>query len=189
MKKINIFKPAFSLIEAVLVVAIILVLTLLSIAGLSYSSRLKQVKNTAENLRNVIIEARSLALASSENVYDLDKIQIRIFPGQSDPTKTIEIYQIKIDGTAERIEKTIEIPSNITIEPAAVSNLKFDSVGNYYYFSFLGRNLPSSSPNQIGQVTDYSDPSLPITINVNFRTTTWQAEVDLYTGNVEINKL
>mgnify|MGYP001596968490 CR=1 FL=1 len=189
MKKINIFKPAFSLIEAVLVVAIILVLTLLSIAGLSYSSRLKQVKNTAENLRNVIIEARSLALASSENVYDLDKIQIRIFPGQSDPTKTIEIYQIKIDGTAERIEKTIDVPSNITIEAPADGNLSYNPTENYYYFSFLGRNLSTGNLNQIGQVTDYSNQSLPIKINVTYRTTTWQAEVDLYTGNVEINKL
>lgn len=192
MKSKILSKSAFTLIEGILVAGIILLVTILSVTGLSYSRKQKQVKTSAESLRNLLIEARSLALASKEDVYNLDKIQIRIYA--SDPSKKIEIYQILIDGTAAKIEKQIELPSSITFE-AADGNLKYNPTDNYYYFSFLARNLPAPAPpadidlNQIGQVTDSLNSVQPITINVSDGSNTWQVLVELYTGSVEAQKL
>lgn len=192
MKNQKFSKPAFTLIEGLLVAGIILLVTILSVTGLSYSRKQKQVKTTAESLRNLLIEARSLALASKEDVYNLDKIQVRLY--RSDPSKKIEIYQILIDGTATKIEKQIELPSSVTIEPPADGG-NLSSTPEYYYFSFLARNLPAPNPpddidlNQIGQVADSLNPDQPITINVSDGSNIWQVLVELYTGSVEAQKL
>jgi len=177
-------KKSFTLLELLIVVAILLLLVVGAVVGLSVTRSKRQVKTTAEKLKTLMVEAHAAALAPSDAVFGLKKIQVQIYPAD----KGNKVSVVEVTSSSKEIQK-LAIPSGIQVGPSAPptnGNMSCSpDCGNpsYYYFSFVANN-----PNTLGQITDVGSQSENVKIKVANASGTdvYTLNVDRLTGNVTI---
>lgn len=191
-------KKGFTLIELLVVIAIMAFLVVAAISSLSRSRTSREVKTTAENLRNFLTEARAMAMNPGAASFGTKKITIRI---NIDGIQTIKMYEeeTNLPSFNKELSPNFNPPSKIKILPPSNSNPQ--DKGNmecslncgspsYYYFSFLAKEQ-TNPPRSIGQITDSKNQNKPILINVEDSSGTikFQLTLDHLTGNIGIENI
>lgn len=158
----NKFLTGFTLIELLLVIAIIGVITALSIAAMVAVRNQRRIDVVAEQIKNRIYQARSDAIA---------------------PTQAgVKDVSLKIEGNSQSKKLTITEESSPPVTIAtddwtANKNITFNYPnGNSFDLRFI-----TEDHNKIGQLSDNSDSSIKIT-DSSGKTVT--IDVDKVTGRV-----
>ena len=182
----------FTLIELLVVIAIMAFLVVAAISSLSRSRTSREVKTSAENLRNFLTEARSLAMNPESTSFGTEKIIIQINKNGD----LISLSEKKTERTATPLSQNFKPPSKVKIIPPTNSNptngnMKCEPIcGNpsFYYFSFLAKE---DQDRGIGQITDSKNKNKPILINVEDSSGTikFQLTINHLTGNIGIEKI
>ena len=179
----------FSLIELLVVISITALLVVAGVSSLSHSKTSRQVKTTAENLRNFLTEARSLAMNPEASSFGTEKIVVQIDQDVNNRT-LVKLIEVKSDGPVP-LQKNFLSPSKVKIIPSTPDGDNMKCIGDCasspasWYFSFLAKDDP---PRSIGQIADNRNPG-PIKINVESGSIKFQLTVDQLTGNIGIENL
>ncbi|KKQ18129.1 MAG: hypothetical protein US31_C0009G0028 [Berkelbacteria bacterium GW2011_GWA1_36_9] len=154
-------KRGFTLIELMVVIAIAVILTIGSIAGISASRSRKQVKTTAEKLKYVIEEAISEARAPSDSSFGVQKIEVDVYPNYSSDQSLknqVKVYNV-VGNTKTEIARLSFISVNLS-QPSNCDHIPNVNFLKYYYFKI------SATGNNIGQITDMN-PSISTSVSIN----------------------
>lgn len=159
-------KKSFTLIELLVVIGIVVLLTAGIVAGLSSGKQKREVKTTAEKLKYVVTEAVSQAKTPDDNLFGLEKIEIRIYPYDSNITdlrNQVHVYNVLGTTSSENTKLSFKAPKGVYLDaehPPTNGNMLFDtkcpnynkpkpaSGKDYYCFSIF------ATGSQIGQLTD-----------------------------------
>ncbi|HRY60471.1 MAG TPA: prepilin-type N-terminal cleavage/methylation domain-containing protein [Patescibacteria group bacterium] len=174
MKNINKKQTGFTLIELLVVISIMGLLFLMAVPNYRQQQRRNEVKNAAKELRSLLWEAQSRALAPSSANTTEYKI---ILPNAGTCGQTINLSEIHNDSTTQTL-KTVILKSNVCIK-----NIKADGLDTSATITYLvGDNRTS------GLVRFYNNNGTELaknSIDIQVYSTT---EGLNYTYNVNINK-
>lgn len=164
-------KKSFTLIEIMLVIAIMIMIIAGSILGIAASSKRRNAKTTAEKIKYIISEAVSQAKSPDENLFGLEKIEFDVYPHNSpnvalrnqikaykcfsdispcaDPNNEISKLSFIVPSGVYLDASTYGLPQASTynhgnMKPVLYSPNQID----HYYFSF------SANGTDIGQLRD-----------------------------------
>lgn len=137
----------FTLIEIMLVIAIVIILVAGSIAGMTASRDRRNVKTTADRLKYFLEEARAKAVTPDDTSFGVVKIMIKVFPESyaANPNQ-IRAYTETASNVETEIAK-FEAPKGITVSvPQSPTDGNMSTNGGYY-FGF-------DAMTEIGQLTN-----------------------------------
>lgn len=177
-------KSGFTLIELLVAIGIVVLLTAASLTGITASKNRRQVKTTAEKLKYTINEAIAQAKTPDDTLHNLYKIQIRIYPYNSndpDNTNKVDVYNC-FNSTCT----SLILNSKLSFKPSKgvfVDSSQSPSQGNmiknnsplYYYFSACANTTCSdvcegvTYINTVGQLTNYNHFNPPTEDSVYLR--------------------
>lgn len=171
--KLKIVKRGFTLIEILIAIGIIVILTSLTIYGLTSARSRRSVKTTAEKLKTFLVEARGSATTPSATSFGLACMRVKY-----DKTNSlINVFEVKNNCDQSGLEaikatSTFNIPKGIslTIPPP-----------NQNGFSF------SATEPTIGQIVEEKNIVITLSDAQNDKyQLTYQLTIDQITGLIEI---
>ena len=162
----------FTIAELIVVIAIIVIVSGVSLYTFSRSQKVRMVEGSAEEIRNLISQAHSLAMNTPNQYINMEHIDFKITTDAPNPT-LLEIYT-KDEDPLELYAKA-EIPAKIDISFANIA-----TGGNASIISFDATN----NSGHLGQVINL-DPSAEYgVITLTYSGITKNIYVDKLTGNV-----
>lgn len=199
---------SFTLVELLVVVAIVILLSIGAVGAMAYTRQNKSVRAVAEAVRQLFSEVRSEALSPSDDMAGVTKLQVRIYPKvcqAANQTKcnSIEVYNVRkvsgVDTPDASPKTTFKIPSGIEIvadNPSAHGNLSCvtsncnDSTLEYYwYYVYVqAENDGNGKYHDIGSTSVF--PALhDLYVKVAGSNETYKVQMDSYSGSATICKV
>lgn len=163
-------KKAFTLIELMIVMAIMAILLVISLQVFLSVKRDREVKNFAEQAKIVIMQARGEAVTNSSSVDSAVSgfTKVKVVFG----THKISTYWVK-GGVDVKIYEMPEA-NGVNLETS-----NFD--GSQNYFNFIAEN----SINKLGQTDNITGNPI---IKASNSSSTYYIEINKYTGDVSVYK-
>ena len=163
-------RKAFTLIELMVVVAIISIILAISAQALMSTRKEREVKNLAEQTKIRLVAARQFAVIPPSEVHDLQKVKITV----DNSAHAIIISKIKNSGSSDGEISRINFGNQITL------SLTNPESGSTNSFSFTANN-----PHYFGQIQNVGGN---VIVSISNDVATYKVEIDQVSGSIKVNK-